>query len=164
MADISKLIAALSSSNAEKRVAAAEGLAELGADAHPAALALVRASSDANEEVREAAVAALEELGPPALADLPTLMTFFHAPELDRAYWAITLVGRLGQEAGEAVGGLIEALSPSHELTVRQRAAWALGEIGPAASAARRSLTQAAQTGDPRLARLAQDAIDQIDG
>jgi hypothetical protein len=40
----------------------------------------------------------------------------------------------------------------------------ALGEIGPAAAAALPHLRKAAADPDPRLARLAQQAIDQIGG
>ena len=57
-----------------------------------------------------------------------------------------------------------DAVAGSPHLPVRQRAAWALGEIGPAAAAAVPTLQKAAGDPDPRLARLAQEAIDQIAG
>jgi hypothetical protein len=45
---------------------------------------------------------------------------------------------------------------------VAQRAAWALGKLGPAAAASRAALGVAAQAADPRLARLAAEAFDAV--
>jgi hypothetical protein len=47
---------------------------------------------------------------------------------------------------------------------VRQRAAWALGKIGPAAKAALGTLKRAAGQGDERLARLAKESLESIGG
>ena len=60
--------------------------------------------------------------------------------------------------------GAIEAAESSPDLSVRQRAAWALGKIGPVASAARGTLKRAAGQGDERLARLAKEALESIGG
>jgi hypothetical protein len=45
---------------------------------------------------------------------------------------------------------------------VAERAAWALGKVGAAAAAARGPLEQAAGSANPRLARLAREALDAI--
>ena len=49
------------------------------------------------------------------------------------AYWAATLLGRLGEEAAAAAGPLGQSLTQSFHASVRQRAAWALQRLGPAA-------------------------------
>jgi HEAT repeat protein len=162
--DVSQLLAALGGPDPAERARAAERLSRLGPDAQAAAVPLVRASADVDEEVRQWATAALEELGPPALSDLQALAPLLDEENADVGYWAATLLGRLGEEAAPAVGPLAEALSAHPAISVRQRAAWALGKIGPPARAATDALRQAAAGDDPRLARLAQRAIQQIGG
>lgn len=162
--NLSRWIAGLSAADAAARVQAAEALARLGTDARPAAVALVLACGDETEEVREAATAALEELGPPAADDADHLASFLGGRSADVGYWAATLLGRLQGEAASAVDALAQALASSPHAAVRQRAAWALGEIGPASAAALPALQQAANDADPRLSRLAQQAIGHIAG
>jgi HEAT repeat protein len=62
------------------------------------------------------------------------------------------------------VAVLVASVESSTELSVRQRAAWALGKIGPAAAAARGTLKRAVGQGDERLARLANEALEAIGG
>jgi hypothetical protein len=45
---------------------------------------------------------------------------------------------------------------------VAERAAWALGKVGPAAAPAREALARAAASAHPRLARLAGEALTAI--
>jgi HEAT repeat protein len=161
---IDQLIANLSDPDPGKRAEAAEQLAQLGPDAQPAAVALVLANGDESEEVRQWATAALEEMGPPQASDADHLTALIAAQSPDVGYWAATLLGRLGADAVPAVEGLSHAVIGSPHLSVRQRSAWALGEIGPAAAAALPSLRKAADDPDPRLARLAQQAVDQVTG
>lgn len=154
--------AALESSDTAERCQAAEELSRLGEEARPAAVALVRACDDPSEEVREWAVAALEEIGSPFDTDLPALASLLSKGSSDVAYWAATLLGRSKDAAAPAVPALARALATSPHQAVRQRAAWALGAIGPAASAARMDLDQATASADPRLADLARVAIRSI--
>lgn len=161
---LSILIAALSAPDAAKRAEAAEELAQLGPDAQPAAVALVVACGDEEEEVRQWATAALEQLRPPLASDMGQLATLIEARSPDVGYWAATLLGRLKGEAAEAVDALAHAIAGQSDIAVRQRAAWALGEIGPAAATGLPSLRQAAGDADPRLSRLAQEAIGKIAG
>ena len=162
--DLVALSKQLASTNAEHRAVAAEQLSQAGEDAAAAAVPLVAACGDADDRVREFAVAALEDLGPPLAADIPTLIKLVDSPDPLVAYWAITLLGRSGKTAAEAVAVLVACVESSADLSVRQRAAWALGKIGPAAGAARGTLKRAAGQGDERLARLANEALQAIGG
>ncbi len=163
-ADLSVLIAELAHPDVSRRSAAAKSLAKMGEAAAPAAVPLCRTSGDASEEVCEWSTSALEKLGPPAVEDCPALQDLAAAPQEDTAYWACTLIGRLKADAAPAVSALSNVLSEHAAINVRQRAAWALGQIGPAASAALPALKRAADDANPRLARMAQRAIDQIGG
>jgi len=161
---IQQLIIQLSAPDPEKRSQAAEQLSHLGPDARQAALALVLAAGDEAEEVREWAVAALEEMGPPRPEAVPDLAALLTAKTQDVGYWAATLLGRLKAEAAPAVPALGSALTGPLDLSVRQRVAWALGEIGACAQPALDSLKKAAADADPRLSRLAQEAMTKIGG
>jgi HEAT repeat protein len=157
-------IAQLSSRDASQQAAAAEALAQLGTEARPAAVALVRACGSSNDAVCQWSTAALEELGPPPLGQIHELIELARDPLDDVAYWAITLLGRAGDNAAPAVAALVQILSSSTKLSVRERAAWALGKIGPAAVAARSALREAAAGDEPRLRRLAEKALDALAG
>jgi HEAT repeat protein len=160
--DLSSLIAGLSATSAAARSRAAEQLAHAGPAAQAAAVPLVRACADAEDAVRQWAAAALEELGPPLASDLAHLTALVHDEQGDVGYWAVTLVGRLGTQAAPSVPTLAGVLASTRDLAVRERAAWALGQIGPPAAAARPQLQQAAAGNAARLARLAQQALRQI--
>jgi HEAT repeat protein len=164
MADVTSLANSLAHGTPEERLAAAEGLARLGTEASVAAIAIVQALEIKDDGLRDWLVAALEDLGAPAAADASALAGLVNSPSLDVAYWAATLLGRLESQAAPAVPQLTEALNKHAESTVRERAAWALGKIGPAAGGARSSLELAAKGGNARLARLAGEALSQIGG
>jgi HEAT repeat protein len=160
--DVSQLIADVKSSDVAKRVAAAEQLSHLESEAQGAAIALVQATVDADESVRQWATSALESIGPPAADDAGEMAKLLSDSRLDVAYWSATLLGRLRTDAAPTVPQLIVALKSHAEIAVRQRAAWALGEIGKYAAPALDALNDAAKSSDPRLARLAQQAIANI--
>lgn len=159
---IAELIAALTSSQVEARRQAADELARRGEDAAAAAVALARAAGDVDEATRESAVGALEELGSPPLEQLDALASLLASDAADTAYWAATLLGRLEDHAVAAVPALSRTLGSTSPLAVRERAAWALGKVGPSAAPAREALVAAAGAGEPRLQRLAQKALDQL--
>ena len=161
---MAQLIAALTSPEPAQRANAAEHLSCLGSDARATAVPLVRACADESEDVREWVTVALEELGPPPVPDASVLATLLGNENADVGYWAATLLGRLGAEAASATPALASAVSNSVEMSVCQRAAWALGKIGPPACDALDALRQAAASSNPRLARLAQRAVDQLGG
>lgn len=159
--DLSLLIADLSDSDVVKRRAAAEQLSRRS-DARAAAIPLVRAAGDSDEQVREFAASALEELGSPPSEETAALAELLTSHSPDIGYWAATLLGRCGSRAALAVPALAKALTAAESLPVRQRAAWALGEIGPAASSAKVALTEAGASSDSRLARLAAKSLEKI--
>ena len=161
--NLAALIAALQSDDTATRIEAAETLCHLGGAARPAAVSLVRSCADESDEMREWVVAALEELDPPDVSDTERLARLTTDETPDVAYWAITLLGRLDEDAALAVDQLARALSTHSALAVCQRAAWALGKIGPAASSALDALDAASAGDDPRLAQLAARAIGRID-
>ena len=159
--DVAGLVARLQSTNAEDRALAAEKLAHAGEAAATAAIPLVRACGDADDRVREWAAAALEDLGPPQAEAIPSLAPLAEGTVPLAAYWAITLLGRAGKDAGSTAGVLAACLT-SGDAAVAQRAAWALGKLGAAAAVAREPLRTAAQAADPRLASLASAALAMI--
>lgn len=154
----------LDSADVGERLAAAQALAHLAEEARPAAVWLVRAIRDEHEEVREWVSSALEDLGPPDPADADALARLLSDQNPDVGYWAATLLGRLGPSAAATVQQLATNLSSQTAQHVRERAAWALGKIGPAAIAAANVLRDVGNSDHPRLARLAQHALDQIVG
>jgi HEAT repeat protein len=160
--DLNQLIAQLEGTDADAQIAAANELASRGRDAQGAIVSLVRTVGIPNEEVLEACTAALEEAGPPAADQIRPLMPLVSDCSGDIAYWAVTLIGRAGAEAAPAVPSLVQVLESDADLPVRERAAWALGEIGPPAKNAVRALTIAANCDDARLARLAKKALNAI--
>jgi HEAT repeats len=159
---VRKLVALLESGSLAERRDAAEKLAQLESDARGAAVPLVATCHTDDEQLLEWATAALEGLGAPEESDVEKLAALVERPSLDVAYWAATLLGRLEAGAAPAVPNLAEALGTHPEMAVRQRAAWALGKIGPAAAAARDALAQAAESPDRRLARLASEALGRL--
>jgi len=158
--EIAVLIAALQQPSAAERVEAARILCQAGAEANSAAIALVGAVGDDEDEVRQWASAALEELGPPRPEDLEKLSQFLGKPQSDRAYWAATLIGRLGPEGLPALAALESAVRSQKSTHVREQATWAIGQIGPEAHAAEATLREAATSKEPRLRRLAEAALE----
>lgn len=128
---IANLVESLRSADSTTRLDAAERICHMAEDAAPAAVDLVRACSDADEQVREWLVAALEGLGAPPEASIPALSGLATSENPLAAYWAITLLGRVGQAAKAAVPVLTACLQTADE-AVRRRAAWAIEKIGPA--------------------------------
>jgi hypothetical protein len=160
--EITTLAARLADDDAAVRLDAAERLARSGEAAREAAVPLVQACGDGDGEVRQWAGAALEELGVPPVEVIAELQELAAMSDPLVAYWAITLLGRSGQAAAAATAVLAERLGPAAPLEVAQRAAWALGKIGPAALVASGALQVAATSADPRLARLASEALAAI--
>ncbi|NLX54687.1 MAG: hypothetical protein GXY58_06210 [Planctomycetaceae bacterium] len=159
MSDVTVLARQLQDKQASVRAQAAERLGRCG-DAACVAVELVRACGDEEEVVREWAVAALEELGPPPASSLEPLCSLAAAAQELVAYWAVTLLGRAGPEAFAAAPALVSVLETSPHPAVRQRAAWALGRIRDQSAATIAALERVKSSGDPRLARLAAESLD----
>jgi len=159
---LATLVNHLRSDSREIRLEAAEQIAQLGPAAHSAAVPLVEAMATEDDEFRELVSSALEDLGPPATDAVSRLAALAESAPLDVAYWAVTLLGRLAEGAASAAPALALALRAHPEMAVRERAAWALGEIGPAASAAAAELEAAARGDAPRLKRLAEESLARV--
>ena len=156
---MNELLKGLSSSDPERRASAAEQLSHLGEEAQPAALSLVRCAADEAETVREFAVSALEGMGAPAASDVPRLIECLDSGESDIVYWSATLLGRLESEAAVAVDPLALVLAKPAPPAACERAAWALGRIGLLTPKATAALRGATTSENPRLARLATQAL-----
>ncbi|HEY1065366.1 MAG TPA: HEAT repeat domain-containing protein [Pirellulales bacterium] len=161
---LSQLLEHLGSPDPAARRAAAQSLPHLGDAVRAAAPALVDRAGDEDEAVQTAVTETLENLGPPDLAALPALIERLTSSSADVAYWAATLIGRLEADAAPATTALADALVNHSGLNARERAAWALGKIGPRAGGARAALTAAASAPSPRLSRLAQESLKRLGG
>lgn len=159
--DVSELIAGLKDKELATRRTAAEALLRRGPEASQAAVALVEACGDEDEQVREAVGAALEEIEPQedSAAALAELLKHTNA---DVNYWAATLLGRTRTSNNEAIAALTQAVGDYTEVTVRRRAVWALGKIGPPARSAKETLRKAAASADAGLQRYAEKAMEAI--
>jgi hypothetical protein len=115
------------------------------------------------DSLRTAAAQSLESSVQPTLAEVPALMVCL-TDRLDGeiSYWAATLLGRLGQQAVVATPALCGCLEGSLFLPARERAAWALLKIGPAANEAIPALRLVCESAPARLQKLCQEAINAI--
>lgn len=157
----SLIIQDLASQETAKQRAAAQACAKDPMLAQGAAIPLCRAVSASDERVVEWSTAALEGLGPPSSEDLDALVELFSESEAT-AYWAVTLVGRLKQtafSAGKKLAATVDAANTPTE--VRNRAIWALGQIEATGPEIEATLQKAAQSSNPRTARLAAKALNQ---
>lgn len=126
-------------------------------------ICVVSLSISANEEVRMWAAEALESAVQPSPSDIPSLIEMLRtSDEGDACYWSATLLGRLGSDAIESVDALELCLRDSNYLPARERAAWALCQIGPPAAKATATLKRAAADSPPRLQRIATEALRAI--
>lgn len=130
--DITTVIARLrSSASAAERATAAQRLAILGdvPEAALAAIPLIEACADADDQVRQWAEGALENLGPPRVEDLAALVSILESDRPSQAYWAATLLGRLGPRAASARHALSQIATHHADADVAKRAASALKKI-----------------------------------
>jgi len=130
--DVSNAIALLrTSASAAERANAAQRLATLGdaPEAAAAAVPLVEACADADDQVRQWVDGALENLGPPRVEDLAALVSLLESDRPSQAYWAATLLGRLGPRAASARHALSQIATHHADANVAKRAASALKKI-----------------------------------
>ena len=158
MDDQEKWRAELRSPDEGVRASAAENLCRAGTESAGAAVDLLAACGD-EETVRIWAVAALEDLGPPESGALEPLSDLVSSSNSLIAYWAATLLGRLGSGATASQDVIASVLSSSEDAAVQERCAWALREIGATSGKALEALNQAAAASNQRLARLAKAAL-----
>lgn len=156
-----KWLADLKSPDVRVRAFAAESLCYAGTDSVGAATGLVAACGD-DDSVRRWAVAALEDLGPPQSDSRERLDALVTSPNALVAYWAATLLGRLGVSAVASQSILAGVLLNSEDVSVKERSAWALGKLGATTDIAVSALKQAVDSGNSRLARLALAALPPV--
>lgn len=129
------------------------------------AVKVAELAGSSDDEVRQWAAEALENSVIATAADVPDLIRLLQSSrDGEVVYWTATLLGRVGHPAAEAVSALERCLNESMYLPARERAAWALRQIGPAASPAMPTLRRLAVEGPPRLKRLAIQALEAIRG
>lgn len=127
-------------------------------------VAITSLSGSSDDEVRTWAAEALETAVEPTAAELTALIELLDsAGDGEICYWSATMLGRLGNQAGAAVAALARCLRESDYLPARERATWALRQIGPPAAAAIPALKAVADQAPPRLQRLATEALRAID-
>lgn len=153
----------LQSPDVSKRRQAAEYLSQNPDAAMELAVDLVKAIGDSDRQVMEYAVATLEELGEPAQVQLSQLASLVEGQSPDVEYWAITLIGRTGAASAEYASRLASVVASDAEPYVRERAAWAIARIGPAAASVRRSLEPYRSAEPSSLARAVTKALEAIE-
>lgn len=108
----------------------------------------------------------LENCGAPRPEDVAFLLNQLKSAQSLRVYWCSTLLGRLGIDgAGLAERSPVQAElckainNEALELSARERAAWAVGELGHINSDCRAMLTQHVDNAPARLKRLLETAL-----
>lgn len=125
---------------------------------------IVRLAGHHDDEVRMWAAEALESsVQPDASEQLLLIQLLESSHDSEICYWSATMLGRLGTEASAAARALQRCASQSGYLPARERATWALSQIGPAARIAIPTLQQAAETAPPRLRRLATATLQTLE-
>jgi HEAT repeat protein len=118
---------------------------------------------DPDEQTRHWACEALDRVISPTAAELGELIEIMRQTnDGEVQYWAATMLGRLGEVASRATGVLASVLLDSSCLAARERAAWALSQIGPPARSALNALRQIGNDDPPRLRRLAEAAMESM--
>lgn len=125
--------------------------------------AVVKLAGSQHDEVRMWAAEALETSIQPQAADIGCLIQLLQpSGDGEINYWAATMLGRLGSTAAEGSSVLADFVATSDFLAARERAVWALSQIGPAAATALPILQSIVDDAPPRLQRMAQQAMELI--
>ncbi len=108
----------------------------------------------------------LENCGVPRQSHVPFLCEQLKSGLSSRVYWCSTLLGRLGSTDGDQAArqpihsSLCDAINDqSLELSARERAAWAIGELGGIDDACRAVLEKNVEKAPARLKRLLETAL-----
>lgn len=121
--------------------------------------------TDPDEQTRHWACEALDRMVSPDPNELDELIHIMRqTTDGEVEYWTATMLGRLGVVAVRATGVLASVLLDSSCLAARERAAWALSQIGPAARCALNALRQIGEDDPPRLRRMAAAAMETMSG
>ena len=159
--DVEILAETLTDGTPQERIQTLTLLAGLGDLAAPASVSVLDCLADDSESIREYATETLENMGPPRLQDAGQISERLNNEHAETAYWSATLLGRLRSNAADFVPHLMTALDHSASI-VKERSAWALGRIGSLALPASPKLEEIAKSDEPRLSRLASQALESI--
>jgi HEAT repeat protein len=153
-ADVNQLTAALSGTDAQARLDAADQLTHLGSAAKSAVGALAQALTDPNAELRWRAARALAAVGPGASDAAPALVTAMNDSEtLVRAQVAHAL-RRIGVATPEVATALASHVTDPSE-QVRREVLKALIALPPNPEIVRPALIKALESADPTMAAAA---------
>lgn len=120
-----------------------------------------------DETERNTANELLENCGAPSQANIPFLCEQLKSGRSSRVYWCSTLLGRLGTTVGEERERSRIDTELSHvisdeslDLSARERAAWAIGQLGGVDRECRAVLEKHLEKAPARLKRLLKTALD----
>ncbi len=141
---------------------ALERLKELVADpveANKQLIAVLLTMLDESEEVRAWASDVLTSVEEPSSDWAPQLAELTRHVNAPVAGWSCKLLGRLGNDATQYQASLSQVLTQHAEKSVRQLAAMALKSVPNLSKETIVALKVAASDADPRLSRLAAEAL-----
>jgi HEAT repeat protein len=155
----------LSHSQPAVRRSAIRGLVDAGGQQSGVTAAVLALVVDRDEQTRNWACEALDRVIAPDQDELGSLIEIMRdTSDGEVEYWTATMLGRLGSGAARATATLASVLLDSSCLAARERAAWALSQIGPAARSSLNALRQIGKDDPPRLRRLAETAMESMCG
>jgi HEAT repeat protein len=125
----------------------------------PELIAATRANRNLNRDLVELAAEAIGSIGPQATPAVPALMDLLGENDANVHGRAADALAKIGPEA---VPALIKALSDP-VAAKRKAATWALGKMGPGATAAVPDLRRLASDPSPLVASGAQQALYRIE-
>lgn len=126
-------------------------------------LAIVPMAGSRDDDVRMWASEVLESSIKPHAGEVDDLIELMDKnDDGEVCYWAATMLGRLGEASVAAVPTLVSCMNKSMYLPARERAVWALAQVGAQAVDAISALRKVSETSPPRLQRLASEAINRI--
>lgn len=114
-----------------------------------------------DEELRAAAADALQTVEHLAVELAEPIAGQCMHPSPAVAAAACRLLTKLGDVACDYQAAVVACLNGHSDLSARQQAAWALGQMGALSEHSQSALRQAATSSDPRLRRLALSALGQ---
>ena len=163
--NIDQLRETLKTGTVQQQREAAEALVQLGESAIKAAVELVNAADCEDEIICEYANAALENIGQPHTTELSKFVEIIkncQPTKISTAYWAATMIGRIGKDAHPALETLAQVAQQHSDVQVKKRIMWAIEKIGPNDSVIP-FLTTTAQNENPGLARFAARVLEEFD-
>lgn len=160
-ADVASLKAQLQSGDVAGQVAAARGLAKLGANAAPALPAVMAAINSDSAEVRGAAILAASAMGGVADAAVPTIVGKLKDQDPGVRAYAAHALGRIGVSNEATLEALVHAaLDP--DKTVRREVLTALRHLNAPREVTFPIWAKALRDADPQVVTTALDTVTEL--